>query len=96
MGQASGRLRIERGNLLPESPVAEAVEYRATQVQYLLLKRRKIALTYKRTQDESDRIALEHIDSELTAYRIDIPAVQRSASSSQRPTARGRRPEVVD
>lgn len=96
MGQISGRLRIDRGNLLPRSPIAEAVEHRAEQVQCLLLKRRKIALTYKRTRDESCRIALEHIDNELTTYNIDIPAVQRSASRNLGVAARAGRAAVVE
>jgi hypothetical protein len=84
MAQVTSRLHIDRGNLLRYGSIAEAVQHRAEQVQCLLLTRRKIALAYKRTHEEHDRLALERIDNELTTYKIDIPAVQRSAGRGRR------------
>ena len=42
--------------------IAESVAARASQVKALIRERRKIALTFRRTQDERDRAELEHID----------------------------------
>jgi DNA-binding LacI/PurR family transcriptional regulator len=43
----------------------------------LIQQRRKIALAYRRSQSESDRLRLEEIDKELSRHNIDIPAIQR-------------------
>jgi putative NADH-flavin reductase len=56
--------------------IEESVAARASQVTALIRKRRKIALTFRRTQDERDRAELEHIDRELAQHQIDIPAIQ--------------------
>jgi hypothetical protein len=70
---------IERGDLLPTSPIAESVAQRAGQVTDLVLKRRKIALAYKRTQSDDNRIALEALDHDLAKHNIHIPAIRKSA-----------------
>jgi putative NADH-flavin reductase len=56
--------------------IADPVAARASQVKALIRERRKIALTFRRTQDERDRAELEHIDRELAQHQIDIPAIQ--------------------
>ncbi len=78
---------IERGNLLPTSPIAESVAHRAGQVADLVLKRRKIALAYKRTQSEDQRLALEALDHDLAKHNIHIPAIQKSAIRSKEAAA---------
>jgi hypothetical protein len=78
---------IEKGDLLPRSPISQAVEHRAQQVQCLVAKRRKIALAYKRTQDDAYRVELELLDRDLAQYRIDIPAIQRSAARTKKTVA---------
>jgi hypothetical protein len=83
MHSGAQRLPVERGNLLSRSPIAASVMQRAEQVVDLLHRRRKMALAYKRTQDEDERIALEQIDSDLAKYHIDIPAIQRAALVSK-------------
>jgi hypothetical protein len=74
------RAPTKKGRLLPSSPIAESVNHRAEQVRCLVQRRRKLALAYKRNQDESSRLELELIDHDLAQYRIDIPAIQRSAA----------------
>jgi hypothetical protein len=66
-----------RGNLLPQTPLAETVARRALQVTALLSKRRRVALAYQRSPSDEQRMALDHIDSELAKYNINIPAIQR-------------------
>lgn len=66
-----------RGNLLPHSPLAAAVAHRAEQVGELILRRRRIALDYRRLQSEDLRMALARLDDELAQYNINIPAIQR-------------------
>jgi putative NADH-flavin reductase len=56
--------------------IEESVAARASQVKALIRERRKIALTFRRTQDERDRAELERIDRELAQHQIDIPAIQ--------------------
>ncbi len=60
--------------------IAESVAARASQVKALIRERRKIALTFRRTQDERDRAELEHIDHELAQHQIDIPAIQEQVA----------------
>ena len=79
MRSGTQRLRVERGNLLPMSPIAESVAHRAEQVVDLVLKRRKMALAYKRTHREDQRIALEQLDNDLAKHNINIPAIQKAA-----------------
>ena len=55
---------------------ADAVAARASQVKTLIRERRKIALRFRRTQNERDRAELERIDQELAKHDIDIPAIQ--------------------
>lgn len=78
MRRGSQTQPIERGNLLPTSPIAESVARRARQVSDLVLQRRKIALAYKRTQGEDQRIALEALDRDLAEHNIHIPEIQKS------------------
>ena len=63
MRSGTQRLPVERGDLLPMSPIAESVAHRAEQVVVLGLKRRKMALAYKRTHREDQRIALQQLDN---------------------------------
>jgi len=60
--------------------IADSVAARASQVKTLIRKRRKTALTFRRTQDERDRAELEHIDQELAQHCIDIPAIQEQVA----------------
>jgi len=60
--------------------IEESVAARASQVKALIRERRKIALTFRRTQDERDRAELEHIDRELAQHQIDIPAIQEQVA----------------
>ena len=60
--------------------IADSVAARASQVKALIRERRKIALTFRRTQDERDRAELEHIDQELARHQIDIPAIQEQVA----------------
>ena len=57
-------------------PIAEAVTAGASRVKTLIRERRRIALTFRRTQNERDRAELERIDQELAKHGIDIPAIQ--------------------
>ena len=66
-----------RGNLLPHSRIAASVADRAAQVAPLILKRRRIALAYRRTRSDEYRLELEQIDHALACHNIDIPAIQR-------------------
>ena len=68
---------VVRGNLLPCSLLAAGVAQRAAQVTDLILKRRKIAMAYRRSQTEEERIALALVDNDLAQYNIDIPAINR-------------------
>jgi len=56
--------------------IGESLAGRASQVKTLIRKRRKIALTFRRTQDARDRAELEQIDQALAQHDIDIPAIQ--------------------
>ena len=60
--------------------IADSVATRASQVKTLIRERRKIALTFRRTQDECDRAELEKIDHELAQHHIDIPAIQEQVA----------------
>ena len=60
--------------------IADSVAARASQVKALIRERRKIALTFRRTQDKRDRAELEHIDQELAQHHIDIPAIQQQVA----------------
>ena len=60
--------------------IGESVAARASQVKTLIRKRRKIALTFRRTQDARDRAELEQIDHELAQHHIDIPAIQEQVA----------------
>lgn len=66
---------LTKGNILHGGPIAESVENRARQVGDLLRARRKLALAYKRTQDEACRAELQEMDHTLAEFRIDIPAI---------------------
>jgi hypothetical protein len=83
MRPVAQRVPLARGNLLPTSPIAAAVANRAERVSTLVLRRRKIALAYRRTRSEDQRIALEKIDQDLAKHNIDIPAVERLAQGKQ-------------
>lgn len=56
--------------------IADSVAAGASPVKALIRERRKIALMFRRTQDERDRAELERIDQELAKHRIDIPAIE--------------------
>jgi len=71
------QIPLIREHLLPRSAIAAAVAERAAQVTELLVKRRKIALAYRRTRSEARRIELAHLDHALARHNIDIPAIQR-------------------
>jgi hypothetical protein len=58
---------------------------RGATVTDLILKRRRIALLYQRSQSDSDRHQLEIIDQQLAGYHIDIPAIQRSLARVGKP-----------
>ena len=60
--------------------IADSVTARASRVKTLTRERRKIALTFRRTQDERDRAELEHIDQELAQHQIDMPAMTDRSS----------------
>jgi putative NADH-flavin reductase len=60
--------------------IADSVAARASQVKTLIRERRRLALTFRRTQDERDRAELEHIDQELAQHQIDIPAIQEQVA----------------
>lgn len=77
MRYRTARVPLVRGNLLPCSPLAVSVAQRAVQVAPLILKRRSIALAYRRTRSEAYRMELEQIDHALALHNIDIPAIQR-------------------
>lgn len=79
MRSVTSKIPLVRGNLLRHSALAEAVAHRAAQVAGLLLRRRKAALAYRRTETEEQRLALARIDRDLAVHNIDIPAVQRRA-----------------
>lgn len=64
----------------PTGRIAESIEARVSQVQTLMHERRKIALRFRRTQDEGDRAELEQIDQELVKHHIDIPAIQQQVA----------------
>jgi hypothetical protein len=75
-----------KGSILARTRLADAVEYRAKQVTELLRERRKLALAFKRTGDDSYRLRLEALDRALAVHRIDIPAVaERVASLNSAP-----------
>lgn len=57
-------------------PSAESADKPVSPVKALIRERRKIALTYLRSQSDADRRRLEDLDHELAGYNIDIPAVQ--------------------
>ena len=78
------KVSVWRGNLLPRSPLAAAVAHRAAQVTDLILKRRKIALAYRRYQSEEQRIALEQVDHALAEHNIDIPSVKKRTNRHHR------------
>ena len=73
---AGGTQFPAHGIRLLTSRIGESVAARASQVKTLIRKRRKIALTFRRTQDARDRAELEQIDQELAQHHIDIPAIQ--------------------
>jgi len=77
MRVSPSQVTLIRGNLLPHSPLAAAVAYRAEQVAGLLVTRRRLAILYRRTQLEDQRVALETIDRELAKHNIDLPAIAR-------------------
>ena len=60
--------------------IADSVAAPTSQVKTLIRERRKIALTFRRTQDERDRAELEHIDHELAQHHIDIPAIKEQVA----------------
>jgi len=60
--------------------IADSGAAPTSQVKTLIRERRKIALTFRRTQDERDRAELEHIDQELAQHQIDIPAIQQQVA----------------
>jgi len=60
--------------------IAESVAARVSQVKTLMRERRKIALRFRRTQDERDRVELDQIDQELARHHIDIPAIQEQVA----------------
>ncbi len=62
----------------------ESAAARASQVKALIRQRRKIALAFRRTQDEGNRVELEHIDQELVKHHIDIPAIQQQVAMRKR------------
>lgn len=72
---------LVRGNLLPRTGVGVAVARRAAQVAPLVRKRRSIALAYRRTRSEAQRMELEQIDRAVAVHNIDIPAIQRLAKT---------------
>ncbi|WP_200334974.1 hypothetical protein [Thiocystis violacea] len=60
--------------------IEESFPARVSQVKDLIRERRKLALTFRRTQTERDRVELEHIDQELAKHHIDIPAIQEQVA----------------
>jgi hypothetical protein len=60
--------------------IADSGAERASRVKSLLRERRRIALTFRRTQDDRDRAELQQIDLELAQYQIDIPAIQEQVA----------------
>jgi len=77
MRSRTSQVPLVRGNLLPRSPIAASVADRAAQVAPLILKRRSIALAYRRTRSDAQRLELEQIDHALALHNINIPAIQR-------------------
>lgn len=72
-----GKTPIEQSpSLRPNRPSAESIKRPVSPVKELIRKRRRIAMSYRRSQSEIDRYHLEAIDHELASYNIDIPAVQ--------------------
>jgi putative NADH-flavin reductase len=64
--------------------IADSVAARASQVKDLIRERRRIAPTFRRTQDERDRAELEQVDQELAEHHIDIPAIQEQVAMRKR------------
>ena len=64
--------------------IADSDAARASQVKALMRERRKVAVTFSRTQDEHDRAELVRIDQELAQHHIDIPAIQEQVAMRKR------------
>lgn len=77
-----------RGDLLPQSAIGNAVAERALRVSGLLQARRRIAMAYRRTQCEDQRMALEQLDEDLAKHNIDLPAIHRRTHQHQSPAPR--------
>lgn len=80
MGTSRHRARRNHPLHRPAGLMEESDEARALGVKTLILKRRRFAVAFRRTQDESDRAQLERIDRELDQHNIDIPAVQQQVA----------------
>lgn len=68
----------------PTMQVEQSVVAIASQVKALIRKRREIALTLRRTHDETNRAELDHIDQDLQKHGIDIPAIKQQVAMRKR------------
>jgi hypothetical protein len=64
----------------PESGLAQAPQGRVSAISDLIRKRRRIALSYRRSRSDADLHKLHAIDLQLAGYNIDIPAIQHSVA----------------